>query len=155
VNPGFFIQKIICTLLFSPRKTICILLFSSKNPFVPYFFCPTQYIHIYIHIYSVQGIVQGIIYRRFVRLPPLLPAPSICTYMYMHMRRDMPGLREPMVLSALKYSGLPAHCRQRNRPTPRAWQRHMPPNPFFFFCFVIRRTHFFVLFCRSDWLLSL
>jgi hypothetical protein len=37
---------------------------------------------------------------------------------YMHMRRDMPGLREPMVLSALKYSGLPAHCRQQNRPTP-------------------------------------
>ncbi len=64
--------------------------------------------------------LQGIIYRTLVRLHPLLPAPPVDMYMYvyMHMRRDMLGLREPMVLSALKYSGPPAYCRQQNRPTP-------------------------------------
>ena len=51
--------------------------------------------------------MQGIIYRTFTRLHPLLPAPPIDMYMYvyMHMRRDMPGLREPMVLWALKPFG--------------------------------------------------
>ena len=67
----------------------------------------------YIHICTVQGII----YRTLVRLHPLLPALPVdmYMYMYMHMLRDMPGLREPMVLWALKYlwniSGLPVHCR--------------------------------------------